>query len=808
MIFVDVILPLPLVETFTFEVPEHFENIQIGTRVVVQFGKKKIYTALVFKKHAVAPQGYIVKPILEIVEDIPIVSKKQLKFWEWISNYYCCSLGEVMNVALPSSVKLSSETKFTLTEKKVDYTLLNQNELSIIKTLEKKSKLSINDVFSIINTKKAFLIIESLLDKNLIHVFEELNESYKPKIKKFIRLENFHLDISELKNAKKQLQVFDFLVEYHSNNPDSFILMKDLIFHTQCSYQTIKALVSKSIISVLDLKVERIDRFSENQLYTLPILSNAQKNAFDSINNQFITKDVVLLHGITSSGKTEIYINLINELIKKGQQVLYLLPEIALTSQIIRRLQLYFGDKVVAYHSKLNQHERTEIWKDLRSGNRYSVVIGARSSLFLPFNNLGCIIVDEEHENTFKQFQPNPKYHARDCSIMLAKMLGIKVLLGSATPSIESYYNSKIGKYGFVSLNERYGNMELPDVEIVDLKYLRHRKLLKSSFSKKLLDGIKTSLKNSEQVILFQNRRGFAPVSTCLDCGWVYQCKSCDVSLTYHKNLNLLKCHYCGFSASPIEKCHSCNSHNISVKGLGTEKIEEELTELIPDARIKRMDLDTTSKKNAHQNIINEFEQGKIDILIGTQMVTKGLDFDNVSVVGVINADNMLNFPDFRSHERSFNLMVQVAGRAGRKKKRGKVIIQTYSAQHEIIKAVIESNYNQMYNDQISERKAFGYPPFIKLIELEVSHRNFEINNLAAKDLANALRESFGTNVLGPEYPMVSRIKNLYIKNILLKIDSDISSAKVKKHVLNLIRWLKSQSKFRTVKVKIDVDPV
>lgn len=807
MIYVDVILPLPLSNVFTFEVPVQFDTVQIGCRVVVQFGKKKIYTALVYKIHDQQPEGYIVKPILDIVDDFPVVNQIQLKFWKWLASYYCCGLGEVMNVALPNSIKLSSESVFVMGKLEVKASSLNDNEFLIIEALKKYEKLTVNDVISILNTKKIFPILNNLINNKTIVVHEELNESYKPKVKRFVRLLNFDFDVEKLKKSKKQYEIYLFLKDYFKNNNDDCILLKKIILNTNCSYSSVKALETKNIICFDDLSVDRIEKKSIDLLPSVS-LSNSQQLAFDSINNFFLSKDVVLLHGVTSSGKTEVYVKLIEQTIQSGQQVLYLLPEIALTTQIINRLRLYFGDKIGVYHSKFNKHERAEIWEDIRRGNRYSVIIGARSSLFLPFNNLGCIIVDEEHENTFKQFQPNPKYHARDSAIVYANMLGAKVLLGSATPSIESYHNSLNNKYGLVELKERYGSAVLPEVQIIDLKYLKHRKQLKSSFSDDLIAQIKIALNNSEQIILFQNRRGFAPVNTCSECGWIAQCKSCDVSLTLHKKNNLLKCHYCGFSSVPITKCKVCGNNDISEKGFGTEKIEEELSVLLPHANIKRMDLDTTSKKNAHQSIINDFENRKIDILIGTQMVTKGLDFANVSIVGVINADNMLNFPDFRSHERSFNLMVQVAGRAGRKNHKGKVIIQTYSADHEIIEAVTKNDFLQMYETQLSERKLFNYPPFCKLIQITISHRNFDITNHAARDFALALRKSFGSNVLGPEYPLVSRIKNLHLKNILLKVDDSFSNTKVKGHLLELVKWIKQRPNFKSIKVTVDVDPV
>ncbi len=807
MIFVDVILPFPLSDTYTFEVPDSFQTIEPGYRVVVQFGKKKIYTAIVYKVHNVQPEGYIVKPLIDVVDFRPIINNTQLKLWKWIADYYCCSLGEVTNVALPSFLKLSSETIFVSTHSNFSKDELSDQEYLVFEALQLSEKLNLKEIESILETKNIFPVLNELLNRQVIEVHEELNEKFKPKSVRFVELLSHEIDYSSLKNAKKQIEVLHYLSKIYIADPQEKVLLKTLMSETACSYTSLKSLESKKLINVFDQEINRIEEFNLENKSTLN-LSDKQTLAYNQINEGFVDKDVVLLHGVTASGKTEIYIKLIQEALSRNKQVLYLLPEIALTAQIINRLRLYFGDSVGVYHSKYNNHERLEVWSDLSQGKRFSVIIGTRSSLFLPFQNLGLIIVDEEHENSFKQYNPNPRYHARDCSVVLAKLSGAKVLFGSATPSIESYYNAKNNKYSLVELHTRFNNVKLPEVEIIDLKYLRHRKLLKSNFSDQLLDEIRKALYKKEQIIIFQNRRGFAPVSICKDCGWTAQCKSCDVSLTYHKHSNLLKCHYCGYSHAQVSNCQTCGGTEISVKGMGTEKIEEELSALMPDARIKRMDLDTTSKKNSHQDIITNFENHNIDILIGTQMVTKGLDFDNVSIVGVINADNMLNFPDFRSHERSFDLMVQVSGRAGRKDKQGKVIVQTYSADHEIIDAVKNSDFLKMYNSQLAERKLFDYPPFFKLIQITVSHRNNDITNQAARDLAIALKKSFGSNVLGPEYPLVSRVKNKYLKNILLKIDSNSSNSKVKLHLLNLVSWLNQQSSYKSVRVIIDVDPI
>jgi primosomal protein N' (replication factor Y) len=811
MPYVDVILPLALGNTYTYSLPDHFADVQRGQRLVVQFGAKKLYTALAYQIHDKAPEKYRAKEVLAVLDEYPIVTEKQLAFWEWIANYYCSTLGEVMNLALPSGLKLSSESRIVLGEERVAPEDLSEKEYLVLEALQQQDGLSLSEVSEVLGQKTIFPVIRALLDRDAIVLQEELNDRYKPKV---IRTVVLHLDqeglaehLERLQKAPKQLELLLSYLKIKKEEPTKLIDTAFLVKSVGASYQALNALVEKGIFRIEEEVIGRIENYEEPVL-AIKELSTAQEAAYQNINEQFQEKDTVLLHGVTSSGKTEIYVKLMQEAIARGEQVLYLLPEIALTTQIINRLRKYFGHQIGVYHSKFNQHERVEIWNDVLEGQRYPIILGARSSLFLPFDNLGLIIIDEEHENTFKQYQTGARYHARDAAMVWAKQQAAKVLLGSATPAIESYTNAQTGKYGYVALSERYGGVQMPSIETIDIKYVRHRKQMQGAFSPYLLEQIKDALDKKEQVILFQNRRGFAPVSECHSCGWTAKCHSCDVSLTYHKKISLLKCHYCGYSETPVRKCKACGSLEVQVKGFGTEKIEEELQPFFPEASIYRMDLDTTSQKNAHQEIIDDFENKRIDILIGTQMVTKGLDFDNVSLVGILNADSMLNFPDFRSHERSFQLMAQVAGRAGRKQKQGRVLIQSYSPDHPVIEAVKTNDYLGMYRAEMQERKDFLYPPYCKLIKITVKHKDYLVTNQAARELAILMRKAFGKQVLGPEYPSVARIKNNYLKNILLKLSAEMSAKQAKQHLSKLIEQVNQMPDFRRVRFVVDVDPV
>lgn len=838
--FVDVILPLSVPNLYTYRVPfEWAESIAIGKRVVVQFGKGKLYSALVRRIHEIPPKQYVAKYIDSILDDHPIVNQKQFELWEWMCSYYMCNIGDVMVAALPGGLRLSSETKVVLNQAYKEQVLkkeLNDKEFLILDALEIRQVLTLNDVSDIIEQKIVYPIIKSLIEKGIVLIQEELKEKFKPKIESFVRITDYADDEENLKTffvalekkAPKQLDVVMTYITLSKRYSKERVEVRksDILKVVEGGEAALKSLIKKNVFELYEREVGRLASFeNENKISNL---NEEQQTILDSINAQFgrtenvsgqPVKDVVLLHGVTSSGKTEIYVKLIEQAITEGKQVLYLLPEIALTTQIINRLRKYFGDMVGVYHSKFNGNERVEVWnnvlgrsldieKNATEFSNFKLVIGARSALFLPFSNLGLVIVDEEHDTSYKQYDPSPRYNARDAAIYLAHIHKAKTLLGSATPCIESYYNAQDGKYGFAELTKRFGGVQMPEILIADVKEATRKKQMKSHFSPLLLDTITLALDKKEQVILFQNRRGFAPQLECNICAWIPQCANCDVSLTYHKVSNQLRCHYCGYSIKPPTKCAACGDTDLKMKGFGTEKIEEELSIFYPKARISRMDLDTTRSKFAHQHIIQDFEEGNIDILVGTQMVTKGLDFDNVSMVGILNADSMLNFPDFRSFERSFQLMAQVSGRAGRKSKRGKVIIQTQNPEHSIIQEVIANDFASMYTNQLMDRKNFNYPPYFRLIEVTVIHKDVDMVNASSKYLADALKKHFAKRVLGPEFPLVSRVRNLYHKNILLKIERDASVGQVKKILSELLMKFKSSADYKSVRVQIDVDPM
>jgi primosomal protein N' (replication factor Y) len=847
--FVDVILPLAVPNLYTYRVPYDLnDQVAIGKRVVIQFGKGKLYTALVRTIHEIPPKQYTAKYIDSVLDELPIVNTHQFELWDWISNYYMCTVGEVMVAALPGALRLASETKIVINPAfdQTQSTTLSDKEFLILEALEVRNILTLNDVSQIIEQQTVYPIIKSLIEKGAVLIQEELKERFKPKIETFVRITDFADDEENLKGVfsaleKKAAKQLDVLMAYitlsRRYSTERQEVKKSAIIQMVAGAEAaLASLVKKNIFETYEREVGRFaNRDQENKIVAL---NELQQQVFHSIQQQYawekttiktepagfdflddaklaIEKDVVLLHGVTSSGKTEIYVKLIEQVLLQGKQVLYLLPEIALTTQIINRLRKYFGNVVGVYHSKFNEHERVEIWNNVLKTDehttatpQFKLIIGARSAMFLPFSNLGLVIVDEEHDTSYKQYDPAPRYNARDGAIYLAYLHKAKTLLGSATPSLESYFNAQEGKYGFAEITERFGGVQMPEILIADVKEATKKKLMKSHFSPLLLDTITLALEKKEQVILFQNRRGFAPQLECNTCAWVPHCINCDVSLTYHKASNQLRCHYCGYAVKPPATCAACGDTDLKMKGFGTEKIEEELAIFYPKAKLMRMDLDTTRSKFAHQHIIQDFEDRNIDILVGTQMVTKGLDFDNVSLVGILNADSMLNFPDFRSFERSFHLMAQVSGRAGRKDKRGTVIIQTQNPEHSIIQEVIANDYLSMYTGQLQDRKNFNYPPYYRLIELTVIHKDVNMVNAAAKDLANALKKQFAKRVLGPEFPLVSRVRNLYHKNILLKMERDASVVKVKKIITELLVQFKSGSDYKTVKVQIDVDPM
>jgi primosomal protein N' (replication factor Y) len=847
--FVDVILPLAVPNLYTYRVPYDLnDQIAIGKRVVIQFGRGKLYTALVRTIHEIPPKQYTAKYIDSVLDELPIVNNHQFELWDWISTYYMCTIGEVMVAALPGALRLASETKIVSNPAfdQAQNTMLSDKEFLILEALEVRNILTLNDVSQIIEQQTVYPIIKSLIEKGAVLIQEELKEKFKPKIETFVRITDFADDEENLKDIfsaleKKAAKQLDVLMAYitisRRYSAERQEVKKSAIVQMVAGAEAaLASLVKKNIFEMYEREVGRFaNRDQENKIVAL---NEIQQQVFHSIQQQYgwekttaktefacldfleeakpaTEKDVVLLHGVTSSGKTEIYVKLIEQVLAQGKQVLYLLPEIALTTQIINRLRKYFGNVVGVYHSKFNEHERVEIWNNVLKTKeqknetpQFKLIIGARSAMFLPFSNLGLVIVDEEHDTSYKQYDPAPRYNARDGAIYLAYLHKAKTLLGSATPSLESYFNAQEGKYGFAEITERFGGVQMPEILIADVKEATQKKMMKSHFSPLLLDTITLALEKKEQVILFQNRRGFAPQLECNTCAWVPHCINCDVSLTYHKASNQLRCHYCGYAVKPPAKCAACGDTDLKMKGFGTEKIEEELAIFYPKAKLMRMDLDTTRSKFAHQHIIQDFEDRNIDILVGTQMVTKGLDFDNVSLVGILNADSMLNFPDFRSFERSFHLMAQVSGRAGRKDKRGKVIIQTQNPEHSIIQEVIANDYLSMYTGQLQDRKNFNYPPYYRLIELTIIHKDVNMVNAAAKDLADALKKQFAKRVLGPEFPLVSRVRNLYHKNILLKMERDASVVKVKKIVTELLIQFKSGSDYKTVKVQIDVDPM
>tara|TARA_B110000261_G_scaffold153303_1_gene183716 strand:+ start:242 stop:2734 length:2493 start_codon:yes stop_codon:yes gene_type:complete len=813
-IFVDVILPLAVPNLFTYRVPFDLnDSVEVGKRVIVQFGKKKLYSGIIHSYHETPPENYEAKYVDSILDEFPIVNQEQLKFWKWISTYYLCTIGEVMNAALPSGLKLVSKTKIILNKAvEIDVKSLSEKEYLIIEALEISNILELQEVESILQLKSAYSIIKSLLEKNYIVVAEQVQEKYKAKTATYIQLpDNFGEEqikeaFDKLTKAPKQLDTF-MMFNHLMNSMKGAISKKKLIIEANTNSATVKQLVTKGYLEEYSQEISRITK-DKKQTEEIDKLSEAQTKALIEIKSHFKTKDVTLIHGVTGSGKTEIYIQLIQEQIEQGNQVLYLLPEIALTTQIISRLRKKFGDKIGIYHSKYNSNERVEVWSELLKGkeSRFQIIIGARSAVFLPFTNLGLIVVDEEHDASYKQNEPAPRYNGRDASMYLARIYGGKVLLGSATPSIESYWNAKEDRFGFVELKERFGAATLPNIVISDLQEATKRKKMKSHFSQFLLNEIGQFLENKEQIILFQNRRGYNPSWVCETCAWVPQCKNCDISLTYHKYTHLQKCHYCGYAEKPISKCKACGSNSLKMVGFGTEKIEEELSIYFPKHSIKRMDYDTTRNKNGYQNIIDDFEQGLIDILVGTQMVTKGLDFDNVGMVGVLNADSLLHYPDFRSFERSFQLLTQVAGRAGRKAKQGKVIIQTYSPDHPVIQRVIDNDYIGMYNQEIEEREKYGYPPFYRLIKIVIHHRDRDTSLLGSQELAKTLKKQLGGRVLGPETPAISRIKNMYINQILIKFERKISPVKLKEFINDSVGKFQNEPHFKSARVVMDVD--
>ncbi|SRX55704.1 primosomal protein N' [Aequorivita sp. CIP111184] len=814
MYFIDAILPIPLKQAFTYSVnKDEAAFLKQGMRVAIPFGKSKVYTGIVYQVHDQAPVGYETKSIDHILDEEPIITAIQIKHWEWLANYYMCSLGEVIKAALPSAFLLESETIIKLSSQNFqDEASLTDDEFVLYEALQHQSSIHINDARSILDRKNIVSVIQKLLDKNIIEVEETVYEQYTPKLKRYIKLaseytseESLRELLDSLNRAHKQREVLMhlFMLNTQTKKPISSTTLQK---KSEASAATLKALIDKGILEEYFIQQDRVAFLGEASS-EIKTLNEAQSVAYQEIKTSFKTNDTVLLHGVTSSGKTEIYVRLIEEAISKGKQVLYMLPEIALTTQLISRLQKYFGEKISVYHSKFSVNERVEVWNNvLTEKPKAQIVIGARSSLFLPFKNLGLIIVDEEHEPSFKQYSPAPRYNARDSAIVLANFQNTKLLMGSATPSLESYHNAKTGKFGLVTLKKRFGNVLMPEIELVDVKEKNRKKQMTGHFSDRLLEEMHEVLKNGEQIILFQNRRGFSPVVECTTCGVSPQCPNCDVSLTFHQHRNQLRCHYCGYNMAMMQSCIACGSETLDTKGFGTEQIETELKTLFPNHKVARMDQDTTKGKNSYSKLIEALENEEIDILVGTQMLAKGLDFRNISLVGVMNADNLLNFPDFRAHERSFQLLQQVSGRAGRTQKRGKVLIQTYNPYHQILKQVSVNDYEGMYKEQLEERYNYKYPPFFRTIKIVFKDKNLARVQKASAWFGQALEMQFKENVLGPEPPPVGRIKNKYIINLLVKIPKNQSLDKTKKYIENVQRSFNSLKDFSSVRVNIDVD--
>lgn len=756
MKYVDVIVPLPLEGAFTYSVPHNLaERVRFGVRVAVTFGASKVHTAIVVRAHQDKP-AFNVKDIVDVIDDQPMLLEQQYQLWQWLSAYYMAPLGDVYNAALPAGLKVEENYK-PRTETYIDLCepLRNEQSLNVALDLLKRAR----------NQREA-----------LMH---------------FLRISHW-----------------ETIEGTQTTEPVVDITREELMNVSHCSYAVIKSLVERKILFTYEREVGRLNDHGEEHLENVKRLNEAQQEAYNQIVFQFLKKNVVLLHGVTSSGKTEIYIHLIKKALEEKKQVLYLLPEIALTVQITSRLRHVFGDKLGIYHSKYSDAERVEIWKKQLSHHPYEVVLGARSAVFLPFQRLGLVIIDEEHETSFKQQDPSPRYHARSAAIVLARMYGAKTLLGTATPSVESYYNACRGKYGLVTLTSRYKDIQLPEIRVVDTKDLQRRKMMTGPFSPPLIAAVNEALKSGQQVILFQNRRGFAPMIECRTCGWVPKCTNCDVSLTMHKSMNLLTCHYCGYTYRIPTVCPACGGTDLRGRGFGTEKVEEYVGQLFPDARVARMDLDTTRTRNAYGRIIDDFSSGRTNLLIGTQMVSKGLDFDRVSVVGILNADAMLNYPDFRAYEHAFMMMAQVSGRAGRKGQRGKVFLQTKNKELPIISQVVENDYQGFYEALLEERRLFSYPPFHRLVYVFLRHRHDDVVETAGIEMGSRLRQGLGERILGPDKPSIARVKNLHIRKIVIKLENGIDPKAVRLYLRTVQQQLLQDKRYAALQVYYDVDPM
>ncbi|MBR6132085.1 MAG: primosomal protein N' [Bacteroidales bacterium] len=825
--FADILLPLPLEATFTYRVPQELEGrVAFGVRVIVPFGRSKLYSGLVVRVHTEAPQEWATKYIVDVMDERPVVSERQFRLWQWMADYYLCTLGEVMAAALPSALKLASETKIKLhPDFSGDVTVLNPFELRIAEALTHREEMTVAEVAKAAQVQKILPVIKSMVEKRVIITDEEIRNPYKPKRETVVRLAEayaaeapFMALLDQLNGSSRTAPQADLLLSFmmltRRDGQYDFqaeVPKAQLLQAREVTPARLQTLLKKGVLVAEEHIISRLADISSLDEVSSIQFTAPQQTALDQIHDSFAKNPVTLLHGVTGSGKTEIYIQLIDEVLKQGKQVLYLLPEIALTSQIVNRLRRYFGEKVGVYHSRFNEYERVEIWnRVLGQGseveNKYQLILGARSALLLPYQNLGLIIVDEEHDPSYKQQDPAPRYHARDCAIVLAGMHHAPVLLGTATPSLESYYNVELGKYGLVQLTERFSRHQLPEIWVVNMSAATRQKQVQGIFSNFLIEKIGEALDKKEQVILFQNRRGYAVRMICHTCESMPTCKYCDVTLTYHKKTNLLKCHYCGYAIEVPHECPTCHSTDIEMKGFGTEKVEDTLAELFPQASIARMDLDTTRSKNSYQQIITDFEQHKTDILVGTQMVTKGLDFDRVSVVGILNADALVSFPDFRAFERAYQLLAQVSGRAGRKDVPGKVVIQSYQPNHPALKYVESNDFAAMYQSQIAERREYHFPPVARLVKITLKHPDEKVVAAAATALAGPLRQAFPGRVLGPEAPLVSRIQNFFLKEFWVKLPKDNHLASYKLRLREILKAFQSAKEHKTVRVVVNVD--
>jgi len=823
-LFVDILLPVPVPQHYTYRVPHQWNDlIQIGLRVIVQFGPKKILTGVVAEVHQNPPKAHEAKYLLDILDQQPVINPLQLSLFEWMASYYMCAEGQVLQVALPSGLKLSSQSRIQIHPeyaREFNPYPLDDQELALMQLLQKDGTLDYSGIADILGTKNVHKIIKSLLAKNAIILFEEVKEKYQPKKERRIRLtdsytspEALEAQFEQLHKKPKQTEV---LLKYLQQIPvhkekdhNQHGLSKTKLLSGEISLSSVKTLIKNGVLEEFEVVVSRFPALDtqivdEHEI----VLTDPQCQARDAILDGFEVKQTVLFHGITGSGKTEIYIDLINKVLKSGSQVLYLLPEIALTTQIVRRLQKIFGNSMGIYHSRFSDNERVEVWRGILEG-KYSFIVGVRSAIFLPFDNLGLIIVDEEHELSYKQFDPAPRYHARDVALVLARLHHSKTLLGSATPSIESYYHAQHGKYSLVCLDERYRKVALPVYQLIDTRKEHLKKQMNGVFSSEMVTSLELMLQNGQQAIIFQNRRGYAPYLQCQVCGNIPQCLNCAVTLTYHLHYNQLRCHYCGYQQKMTDACSQCESNDLSLVGFGTEKIEEDLKRIFPEAKIQRMDLDTTRRKYSYQQIIDQFERGNIDILIGTQMVSKGLDFDKVDLVGVLDIDRAMHFPDFRSHERAFQLITQVGGRAGRKSGKGQVLVQTSNVQHQLLKLISDHNYLQFYQGEIQERSKYLYPPFIRLIRLTVKSPHQELGFRASQELAKRLVRGLGkSQVLGPQEPVISKLRNFFLMELYIKLEKNIGTLdKIKNLLSNEIKELTSNTAFRSIRIIPDVDP-